>query len=106
MKEIQGTRALRRRLVIASNLAGMTGANNVTLVQAQGMRANVTAGTCTHDGQAYEIPGFHLRNPCVECFAIYRNSFVGIPGAYVNRLYDCGEDSWILKVRDKSDNSR
>jgi hypothetical protein len=38
MKEIQGTRALRRRLVIASNLAGMTGANNVTLVQAQGMR--------------------------------------------------------------------
>jgi hypothetical protein len=30
----------------------MTGAN-VTLVQAQGMRTNVTVGTCTHDGQAY-----------------------------------------------------
>lgn len=77
----------------------MTGQANVTLPQAQWMRTQVTVGTDTHDGQAYQVPGFTVRDPCVKCFAIYRNTLVGTSGTYVNRLYDCGEDSWVLKVR-------
>lgn len=99
MKAIPGNRRLRRRLAKASKQAGMTGQANVTPAQAQLMRTEVDVGTDTHDGQAYQIPEFVLRHPCVKCFAIYRNNLLGTPGTYVNRLYDCGEDSWVLKVR-------
>jgi hypothetical protein len=77
----------------------MTVQANVTPAQAQLMRTRVKMGTSTHGGQAYQVPEFGLRDPCVKCFAIYRNNLVGTPGTYVNRLYDCGEDSWVLKVR-------
>jgi hypothetical protein len=99
MKAIPGTRGLRRRLATATKEAGTIGETYLTPAQAQLMRTRVKVGTSTHNGEAYQIPEFVLRDPCVKCFAIYRNPLVGTHGTYVNRLYDCGEDSWVLKVR-------
>jgi hypothetical protein len=99
MKALPGTRGLRRRSATATKEAGTIGETHLNPAQAQLMRTRVTVGTSTHNGQAYQVPQFVLRDPCVKCFAIYRNALVDTPGTYVNRLYDCGEDSWVLKVR-------
>ena len=71
----------------------------MTLAQALNMTGLVTSPTDLHGGQAFGVPWFGLKDPCVKCFAIYCNNIMGIPGTYDNRLYDCGEESWALKVR-------